>query len=234
MAALPLLSEAERRRVVETFNATERPDLLAAAQTLPEACAAQTTASPNATALIDANRTWTYAELFAAAQRLRVALQDRGLTAGTPVGWRCPGTPGSTSPCGIVAAGSPYVPLDFQPMARSAEIVADAEIGVVVAGADSMAELPTGLTVIDLDQLLADDLDEPGEPAPAESGPQLDDPAYLIFTSGSTGRPKGVVVTHRAIANRLAWMQELHPLHPGDRVLHKTPYTFDVSVWELF
>ncbi|MGW4644572.1 amino acid adenylation domain-containing protein [Sphaerisporangium sp. NPDC004334] len=61
-----------------------------------------------------------------------------------------------------------------------------------------------------------------------------DDPAYLIYTSGSTGRPKGVVVTHRAIVNRLAWMQGEYGLRADDRVLQKTPSSFDVSVWEFF
>ncbi|WP_332459822.1 amino acid adenylation domain-containing protein [Nocardiopsis gilva] len=61
-----------------------------------------------------------------------------------------------------------------------------------------------------------------------------DDPAYLIYTSGSTGRPKGVAVTHRAIVNRLAWMQDQYGLTADDRVLQKTPSSFDVSVWEFF
>ncbi|EGX58618.1 NRPS/siderophore biosynthesis protein, partial [Streptomyces zinciresistens K42] len=64
--------------------------------------------------------------------------------------------------------------------------------------------------------------------------PAPDDPAYLIYTSGSTGLPKGVVVTHRAIVNRLAWMQDAYGLRGDDRVLQKTPSSFDVSVWEFF
>ena len=59
-------------------------------------------------------------------------------------------------------------------------------------------------------------------------------PAYVIYTSGSTGRPKGVVVPHSGIVNRLAWMQQRYRLGAGERVLHKTPVSFDVSVWELF
>src|SRR5204862_2761835 len=59
-------------------------------------------------------------------------------------------------------------------------------------------------------------------------------PAYVIYTSGSTGRPKGVVVEHRAIVNRLLWMQDEYRLTADDRVLQKTPATFDVSVWEFF
>ncbi|HEY4562708.1 MAG TPA: amino acid adenylation domain-containing protein, partial [Thermoanaerobaculia bacterium] len=58
--------------------------------------------------------------------------------------------------------------------------------------------------------------------------------AYVLFTSGSTGRPKGVAIPQRAIVNHMLWMQSEYPLHPGDRVLQKTPFSFDVSVWELF
>ncbi|WP_131769164.1 non-ribosomal peptide synthetase, partial [Candidatus Protofrankia californiensis] len=61
-----------------------------------------------------------------------------------------------------------------------------------------------------------------------------DHPAYVIYTSGSTGRPKGVVITHRAIVNRLAWMQDRYRLTADDRVLQKTSAGFDVSVWEFF
>ncbi|MEU6806259.1 amino acid adenylation domain-containing protein, partial [Streptomyces neyagawaensis] len=72
----------------------------------------------------------------------------------------------------------------------------------------------------------------PAATAPRPARP--DDPAYLIYTSGSTGLPKGVVVTHRAIVNRLAWMQGAYGLGADDRVLQKTPSSFDVSVWEFF
>ncbi|MDX3798339.1 non-ribosomal peptide synthetase [Streptomyces sp. AK04-3B] len=71
-------------------------------------------------------------------------------------------------------------------------------------------------------------------PPSARPGARPDDPAYLIYTSGSTGRPKGVVVTHRAVVNRLAWMQGAYGLTADDRVLQKTPSSFDVSVWEFF
>src|SRR5213078_473456 len=63
---------------------------------------------------------------------------------------------------------------------------------------------------------------------------QPDNLAYLIYTSGSTGKPKGVVNSHRAICNRLSWMQQTYQLTPRDRVLQKTPFSFDVSVWEFF
>ena len=59
-------------------------------------------------------------------------------------------------------------------------------------------------------------------------------PAYVMYTSGSTGRPKGVTITHAAIVNRLVWMRAEYDLHAGDVVLQKTPYVFDLSVWEFF
>ncbi len=62
----------------------------------------------------------------------------------------------------------------------------------------------------------------------------LDDLAYVLYTSGSTGTPKGVVVPHRVVHRQLSWLQDAYGLNPGDRVLQKTPYGFDVSVWEFF
>jgi len=58
--------------------------------------------------------------------------------------------------------------------------------------------------------------------------------AYVIYTSGSTGQPKGVMIEHAGIVNRLWWMQAAYGLDATDGVLQKTPYFFDVSVWELF
>jgi D-alanine--poly(phosphoribitol) ligase subunit 1 len=60
------------------------------------------------------------------------------------------------------------------------------------------------------------------------------DLAYVIYTSGSTGKPKGVMIEHRSLVNRLHWMQQTYPIDESDVILQKTPYYFDVSVWELF
>ncbi|MCU0285928.1 MAG: AMP-binding protein, partial [Acidobacteria bacterium] len=58
--------------------------------------------------------------------------------------------------------------------------------------------------------------------------------AYVIYTSGSTGNPKGVLIEHHSVINRLNWMQRFYPLAGDDIILQKTPFIFDVSVWELF
>jgi amino acid adenylation domain-containing protein len=58
--------------------------------------------------------------------------------------------------------------------------------------------------------------------------------AYIIYTSGTTGQPKGTAIEHHSLVNRLCWMQKKYPLDEKDTILHKTPFTFDVSVWEIF
>ena len=72
-----------------------------------------------------------------------------------------------------------------------------------------------------------------GELAQADGAPAPDDLAYVIYTSGSTGKAKGVMVEHRALVNRINWMNRKYPLTVDDVILQKTTYTFDVSVWEL-
>ncbi len=154
----------------------------------------------------------------------------------------------------ILAAGAAYVPLDpAYPAERLAFMVEDAAVGVLLThGAAARALPPHGAAVaavieLDLAALLADAPDRPGaqpEARPAgrpddRSEPRLpaadpDDLAYVIYTSGSTGKPKGAMNSHRAVVNRLLWMQQAFGLTGEDRVLQKTPISFDVSVWELF
>ena len=103
----------------------------------------------------------------------------------------------------------------------------DADPVCVVVSEDS--SLDSGsvprVTVSESAQFPAEPLSVPGSPA---------DAAYMIYTSGSTGRPKGVVVTNEGVVNRLLWAQQIRPLDFSDRMLQKTPSSFDVSVPEFF
>src|SRR6185436_18320740 len=101
---------------------------------------------------------------------------------------------------------------------------------VLLASADTAAGLPAhGARVIDPADLAAGE--DPDLPPAAPLPEQM---AYMIYTSGSTGKPKGAVNTHGGLRNRLLWMQRAYGLTPEDRVLQKTPFSFDVSVWEFF
>ncbi|MEV0267845.1 amino acid adenylation domain-containing protein [Hamadaea sp. NPDC050747] len=127
----------------------------------------------------------------------------------------------------ILKAGAAYLPLDPEdPSNRLRSVVGQAGAGLVVARPDVAEKLAGEATIISPDEAGPEDVELP------VVGPG--DRAYVIFTSGSTGTPKGVMIDHRGIVNRLDWMQRAYQLRPGDRVLQKTPYTFDVSVWEFF
>jgi len=219
---LPLLTDDERRRVLTDFNSTDhsiRP------RTLGEAFAEQVGRTPRAPAVIHGGEALTYDELAARADAIAAALPGGG-TVGVLL------ERGLDLYCavhGVHRAAAAYVPLDPDlPDERLAEISEDAALCAVIT-TPALAER----TPHHLPRILVDEL----KPAPDGFAPDfagLDDPAYVLFTSGSTGRPKGVVVSHRAIDNRLAWMQSHLPIDESDRVLHKTPISFDVSVWELF
>ncbi|MFT3875161.1 MAG: amino acid adenylation domain-containing protein [Propioniciclava sp.] len=211
IADLALLPAEERERVLTGFNDTfvERESA-----TLGQRFAAQAARTPDAPALVFRGETRTYAQLSEAAHRLAVGLVARGVGPGDVVGVALErGFALYEAVHALALLGAVYLPVDPDlPSARVEAMLEDARAALVITASDDLAA-------------------ERGE-APVFAQP--DAPAYLIFTSGSTGRPKGVLVGHRAIDNRLAWMQHHLPLRAGDRVLHKTAISFDVSVWELY
>nr|BFE97810.1 hypothetical protein GCM10020185_83460 [Pseudomonas brassicacearum subsp. brassicacearum] len=129
---------------------------------------------------------------------------------------------------GIVHAGAAWLPLDPElPAARLAFLIEDADARVTLTQAQWLSRLPVGHQAWTLDAL-------PQAPAFEPINVEAHDLAYVLYTSGSTGQPKGVMNEHGALMNRLHWMQDAFPIGPNDRVLQKTPYSFDVSVWEFF
>jgi amino acid adenylation domain-containing protein len=136
---------------------------------------------------------------------------------------------------GILKAGGAYVPLDPEyPEDRLAFMLEDAKASIVMTHTDVRDRIPSGYKgrVIDLQE----DWYEISAKSPDKPGVEVDGDnlAYMIYTSGSTGRPKGVMNSHGGLLNRLLWMQEEYRLEPADVVLQKTPFGFDVSVWEFF
>jgi amino acid adenylation domain-containing protein/FkbM family methyltransferase len=141
----------------------------------------------------------------------------------------------------ILKAGAAYLPLDTDyPAGRIAHMVRDSAPVALLTSSRVECELPE-LTV---PRVLLDTEERNGRyssyqdanPSDGERIASLSSahPAYVMYTSGSTGEPKGVVVQHGGLVNRLLWMQHEYRLGPADRVLQKTPFGFDVSVWEFF
>ena len=134
----------------------------------------------------------------------------------------------------VLKAGAAYLPIDPDyPLERLTFMLDDAQLPILLTQSHLVARLPLGDT-----PRLALDAEWETVAAYAETRPNLpltpDHLAYTIYTSGSTGNPKGAMNTHRGIVNRLLWMQNQYGLTEDDTVLQKTPFSFDVSVWEFF
>lgn len=134
----------------------------------------------------------------------------------------------------IIKAGGAYLPLDpTNPEERLQFMLEDAGVSVVLTQQKhhNLVSQFAG-TKFCLDSEWDYLINESGDNLENITTP--DNLAYVIYTSGSTGKPKGCMLPHKAICNRLFWMQDKYQLNDKDRVLQKTPYTFDVSVWEFF
>jgi amino acid adenylation domain-containing protein len=226
---VPMLGDEELRQLA-AWNDTRRPYDLD--RCLHGLIAEQAERTPTTEAVRFAGEALTYRELDLRAGRLARRLADLGCGPEARVGVLMERSLEMVvSLLGILKAGAAYVPLDPEhPQERLAFQAEDARVSLVLAQEHLAGRLPeTAARVL---PLALRDLDA-GEPW-VETRTEPDHPAYVIYTSGSTGRPKGVAVSHRAIVNRLLWMQEAYLLTPEDRVLQKTPFSFDVSVWEFF
>ena len=198
------------------------------------------------------DRALTYAELDERARALAAQLLDWGVRPSDAVGLRVHrGAEQYVALYALLYAGATYVPvLPDLPAERVGVMMEDAECSLLLHGPGlqplSAEELNpqepqrhANLPQHTLPLLSAEEPNGEHSSAPAaEELPGtktgLDEDAYVLFTSGSTGRPKGVAISHRAIDNRLRWQQHQIPVGEGDRVLHKTPISFDVHVWELY
>jgi amino acid adenylation domain-containing protein len=190
---------------------------------------------PDAIAVRFEGRSVTYAELDRMAWSLAHHLRNLGVKPGDLVGVCFDRSVELViSLVGVVYSGGAYVPLDPDyPAQRLTHMCEDAALRAVVSRQSELTRvasaIPAGTQVVQLtDELLR---------APAQSGDIVgseSDPAYVIFTSGSTGRPKGAINSHRGVVNWLLWMQQTYGLSPQDRIVQKTPYSFDVSLREFF
>ncbi|MGP1013010.1 amino acid adenylation domain-containing protein, partial [Serratia sp. CY68801] len=231
VCSLAVVPEAERELLLHGWNRTERDYPLD--QTLAALFEQQVRRTPDATALVSGAESLSYAQLNARANRLAHALIARGVGPDSRVAVCAErGLNMVTALFGILKAGGAYVPLDpAYPGERLQYILQDADPVLLLADAAGRAALGEPATPqLALEAALPDTLSAEN-PAPRAQASHL---AYVIYTSGSTGKPKGAMNEHRGVVNRLVWMQEAYGLTAADTVLQKTPFGFDVSVWEFF
>ncbi|WP_417715339.1 non-ribosomal peptide synthase/polyketide synthase, partial [Rhodococcus daqingensis] len=209
----------------------------AAAQTLASLFEEQVARTPDAIALEFEGERLTYAEFDARANQLARHLLAAGVGPEDHVGLAIRRSLDLLiGMYAILKAGGAYVPLDpDHPADRIAYVLDVARPAAVLTTARDGVPLPANVTVFALDELdVSGHSGEAVTDADRRMVLSADNVAYVIFTSGSTGKPKGVAVSHRSIVSNLLWRQRTFVLGADDRVLHKTPFTFDVSLWELF
>ncbi|CAJ6975352.1 syringomycin synthetase [Burkholderia pseudomallei] len=238
---LPLLDEAERKQVVYEWNATERDYPIE--QCIHQLFEAQVDRKPEAIALTFDGRRLSYAELNARANRLAHYLQARGVGPDRLVALCAErGIEMVVGLLAILKAGGAYVPLDpSHPPERLRRMLDDTDPAAVLVddiGADALASFESHVAARSPRVHLSRDIAQwracspANPPTPRERAARR--LAYVIYTSGSSGEPKGVMNEHRGVVNRLWWMQQTYALDERDAVLQKTPFSFDVSVWEFF
>jgi amino acid adenylation domain-containing protein len=243
VSELEIVGKSERRHLLFELNATQVE--LGSATTLHGLFEAQVERTPEATAVVAEDGALTYAELNRRANQLARHLRTLGVGPDVLVGVMLERSLELlVGLLGILKAGGAYVPLDpHYPEERLAFMATDAACPVLLTEqrlgthfngqTGLLAQLAGNLTqVFCLDTDWADVTGLSAENL--TGGAQPDNLAYVIYTSGSTGVPKGVLIPHAAICNRLLWMQAEYPLTSADRVLQKTAFSFDASVWELF
>jgi amino acid adenylation domain-containing protein/non-ribosomal peptide synthase protein (TIGR01720 family) len=249
VADLPLATEAERAQLAAWNDTAEALD--GAGATLHALIGAQAARTPDAVAVAFEGETLTFGELDARAGALAATLRAMGVGPESRVGV-CMERSAElvVALLGVLRAGGAYVPLDpGYPAERLAYMVADAAVPVLLTQErlrDRLPELGGEVVVCDTPH--------PPAPSPTRGEGEHDSAedvaavagcslfpvpcslslAYVIYTSGSTGQPKGAMNEHRGIVNRLLWMQRQYGLTADDVVLQKTPFSFDVSVWEFF
>jgi len=233
VARLPILPEDEREKIVVDFNRTTVNFYPPAS--LHQLFEKQVDQTPERVAVISGSAFLSYAALEEQANRLAHRLRALGVTPNSLVGVCAERSLEMVVALyGVLKAGAGYLPLEpDDPPDRLAFFLSDAKPVALVAQAGVADRLPpSSIPVLAIGPESQGLHEVASHRLPCVTGP--DDLAYVIYTSGSTGRPKGVANLHKGILNRIMWMTDRFGAAHEQRILQKTPFTFDVSLWELF
>ncbi len=241
LAAIEMLSDHEKKQLLYEFNDTraEYPK----DNTIDELFAKQVEQTPDRIAVVFKEQQLTYQALNQKINQLAEVLRKKGIQPDNIVGIMVERS--LEMIIGIMAilkAGGAYLPIDpGYPAERIKYMIEDSNAKILLTSKEFVVkgEAIYGITLIDLSdaQIYHEPVGNGNNSKfefkyPRQSGAH--NLAYVIYTSGSTGKPKGAMIEHHSVINRLCWMQKRYPLNESDVILQKTPFTFDVSVWELF
>jgi amino acid adenylation domain-containing protein len=232
ISALPLLSDEERRQLIQGWNRTSRD--FGPFRPFTRHVEARAAEQADVTAVVFRECELSYGDLNASANRLAAGLRRLGVRAGTRVAVfleRSLELP--VALLGVAKALAAYVPIDpSHPEERIQRILEEARPTALVIHSSLRASVPSlgGAPILCIDEIMSSD-ERPSDPI-EEPAPEA--PAYVVFTSGSTGGPKGVEVTHRSLENLLNAMREEPGIDADDRLLSVTTPTFDIAALELF
>ena len=230
ISSIEMVSEKEKTLILETFNNTqaEFPDNRTMLSFFEEHAAQ----SPDKKAVICGGQSLTYRELNQKADSLAHLLRQKGVKRGDIAALRLHRS--FEMMISILAAwkvGAAYLPLDPEhPEDHVEYVLTNSKAKVLLSTSDLLKNPSFAGELINVDKIYDQDIPPLQDALPTGSPTDV---AYIIYTSGSTGAPKGVMVEHRALVNRINWMNKKYPLNQDSVILQKTTYTFDVSVWEL-
>lgn len=225
---LDVLLDDERELILGAFNQTEVD--FPREETVVSMFEKQVEKTPDAIALWDYDRKFTYKEMNEKANQVARHLKEYGVGANNAVCLMALRS-AETIICihGILKAGAAYMPVDPRvPKERVSYMVKDCNPKLILAG---NMDVPEGLGVPV--RSIYDETLYTGDSENLNTPIQPDNIVHYMYTSGTTGNPKGVMNTHVGLLNRIIWQQKEYPMKPGDSILQKTTYTFDDSVYEV-
>ncbi|WP_026785829.1 non-ribosomal peptide synthetase [Planktothrix rubescens] len=235
ISQLPLLTKSEQQQLLIDWNNTQVD--YPADKCIYQLFEEQVERTPHAVAVVFEGQQLTYNELNCRANQLAHYLQTLGVGSEVLVGISVERSLEMiVGLLGILKAGGAYVPLDPDyPTERLQFMLEDSQVSLLLTQQHLLESFPQSSEMA-TPKIIC--LDSDHQIIPKNVNPEnsvtTSNLAYVIYTSGSTGKPKGAMNTHLGISNRLLWMQEAYQLTTEDCILQKTPFSFDVSVWELF
>jgi amino acid adenylation domain-containing protein len=240
ISGIEIIPNQEKRKILFDFNHTDYE--YTADKPIPGLITETVSKKPDHTAVVFQDKIITYKALNETTTQLACKLMQRGVKPDIVVGIMVKRSQEMiVGIFAILKAGGAYLPIDpFCPHARVQFMIADSRANLLLTTVECSTLVKEKLNreIIYIEEniinrrVVRERGSLPTSLPPARNfHRQL---AYIIYTSGTTGKPKGVMIQQGSLLNRLNWMQNTYPLEQGDTILHKTPFTFDVSVWELF